>query len=751
LTGRFRHLFTRSTNIVKRTLSRFSSNRRSNPDQSARHPWRRFTRWHLGALGLGIGLGLILVLTSSSVGFNAATAQSVRTGMTWTVVGQTEGYVQIGADAQTNAYAGDTTIDQALPILCVVVDDRPAPGGITFDMYNGWVRGGVQATPPIAATILTSQQQGDEICAEEFGAGWRLAEFHDGRYGPGFTQSGGWSFWAEGSLPAGTRFWVAINDQPANPWNSAGDIPATPVPRFFTAELPVPDQYIAIFTESTPETEIATRAAGLVSTYGGTILNVFDAVQGFSFNATEAQALAMSNDPQLESVDQDSYAEATQAQWHLDRVDQRNLPLNGIYAPTNNGSGVNIYILDSGFRRSHFEFGGRATQAVNFALIPSQDDCDGHGTHVGSLAGGATVGVAPGANLISVRIAGCHGVAYNPLWSPVNSTIVAGLNWVARYHVKPAVANVSYGARPGFWRRWFKTRSPIDKAARRAVQAGVTVIASAGNRPINAEKYSPARAGEVISVSGTMINDERHPGFSFGKVEIFAPGVDIVGAGIGGDFTYVFASGTSSAAPLVAGAAALYLHDHPTATPQQVRSALLTNATPGVVINPGPGSANRLLFVNPPPQTATHAGLTWTRLERRLFPLPGLVRIGADATSNPYNGDTPATTSLPVLCILVDGSAVPSGITPTFSAGWSRGRVQMTLPVPGSQLTSQAAADAICTASFGAGWRMAEFHDGRYGPNLQSSGGWSFWAYGNVPSGARFWTFINDQPANPWN
>ncbi|HEY4573106.1 MAG TPA: hypothetical protein VIJ26_04065, partial [Thermoanaerobaculia bacterium] len=144
-----------------------------------------------------------------------------RTGMTWTVLGQQNGYVHVGADAQTNAYSGDTTIDQFLPILCLLVDNRPAPTGISFDFNNGWARGAVQATPAIAGTALTSQQQGDEICADTFGTGWRLAEFHDGRYGSDFSSSGGWSYWGAGQLTPGTRFWVAINDQPANPWNSA--------------------------------------------------------------------------------------------------------------------------------------------------------------------------------------------------------------------------------------------------------------------------------------------------------------------------------------------------------------------------------------------------------------------------------------------------------------------------------------------------------------------------------------------------
>lgn len=136
---------------------------------------------------------------------------------------------------------------------------------------------------------------------------------------------------------------------------------------------------------------------------------------------------------------------------------------------------------------------------------------------------------------------------------------------------------------------------------------------------------------------------------------------------------------------------------------------------------------------------ATHAGMTWTVLQQ----IPGVVHVGTDAQTNPYNGDTPATTVLPVLCLNVDNSPVPAGITPDFYNGWARGSLALTPPVPGSQLTSPGVADALCAANFGPGWRMAEFHDG--------GGGWSYWGFGTLPAGTRFWTAINDQPANPWN
>ncbi|HEX6160511.1 MAG TPA: hypothetical protein VF111_10125, partial [Thermoanaerobaculia bacterium] len=163
---------------------------------------------------------LSLTLVSLLFLTTAVHAQSIAKGMTWTVLGQQGGYVHVGADGQTDPYSGDTTLDQSLPLLCVNVDGQPAPDGIAFDFYNGWLRGSVAATAPVQGLSLSSQAAADTVCSDTFGGGWRMAEFHDGRYGPDYSQPGGWTFWGAGSIAGGTRFWASINDQPANPWNS---------------------------------------------------------------------------------------------------------------------------------------------------------------------------------------------------------------------------------------------------------------------------------------------------------------------------------------------------------------------------------------------------------------------------------------------------------------------------------------------------------------------------------------------------
>ncbi|GAA1960548.1 flagellar hook-length control protein [Kitasatospora viridis] len=184
-----------------------------------------------------------------------------------------------------------------------------------------------------------------------------------------------------------------------------------------------------------------------------------------------------------------------------------------------------------------------------------------------------------------------------------------------------------------------------------------------------------------------------------------------------------------STAKLLAGAASLAL-----------AGALAAVTTPALAA-PATPTALR-------PAAATHAGMTWTVAAQQAN---GPVHVSHDATTNAYQGDTPATAVLPLLCLTVTGAGTPAGVTPDFYDGWAEGVVALSTPVSGTSLTSQATADALCAQQFGPGSREAEFHDGHYGTNLAATGGWSFWAYGNVPTGTRFWVAINDQAANPWN
>ncbi|GIH04750.1 hypothetical protein Rhe02_28170 [Rhizocola hellebori] len=178
--------------------------------------------------------GLIVSVPGVMAVSTPARADPIRTGMTWSVVEQGNGYVHLGSDGVTNPYNGDTAIDQYHSVLCLRSDGQAPPPGIAFDFYNGWSGGSVRATAPVRGDVLATPEDADGLCANTFGPGYRLAEFHDGRYGADFSQAGGWSFWAAGGgLLPGTRYWVAISDQPANPWNSLG---AWPEP------LPVSDQ-----------------------------------------------------------------------------------------------------------------------------------------------------------------------------------------------------------------------------------------------------------------------------------------------------------------------------------------------------------------------------------------------------------------------------------------------------------------------------------------------------------------------------
>jgi subtilisin family serine protease len=285
-------------------------------------------------------------------------------------------------------------------------------------------------------------------------------------------------------------------------------------------------------------------------------------------------------------IEQDQKVSVSQVgSWGLDRVDQRDLPLNGSYTYNSTGAGVTVYIIDTGIETSHWEFGGRASVGADYVGGNGQD-CNGHGTHVAGTVGGANYGVAKSVGLVSVRVFGCSGGSQ---WS----TIIAAIDWVRYYHVKPAVANMSLG---GY------AMQAVDDAVQNLVNAGVTVAVAAGNSADNACYYSPARAPAALTVGSSTQYDQRTGSSNFGScVDLFAPGNGITSAWLyGGTHTI---GGTSMASPHVAGAAALYLQGNPYASPATVASAIVGNASQYKLSNIGAGSPNLLLYtggVTPP-------------------------------------------------------------------------------------------------------------------------------------------------------
>jgi subtilisin family serine protease len=356
---------------------------------------------------------------------------------------------------------------------------------------------------------------------------------------------------------------------------------------------------------------VVATATDLTSTYGGTFsLTWSAALDGFRLHSTEAEAIAMSEDSRVAFIEEDgAIAVGTpdtdpivmspdpnvdlnspqlNVSWGLDRIDQRYLPLDDSYSYLNDGRGVNVYVIDTGILPTHWELRGRA-----FAIYDVFDgngvDCNGHGSHVAGIIGGRTFGVAKKVRLFGVRVLNCQGTGS---WSDV----IDGVNFVTWHHTRPAqegstaVANVSLGG---------STNTAVDVAVRNSIRAQVTYVVAAGNGNGDASTYSPAGVVEAITVGATDQSDARADFSNYGPaLDLFAPGVGITSAWIGGDLMIATASGTSMAAPHVAGVVALYLQSHRSASPAAVRAALVGTSTDGVVRNPGRESPNRLLFTN---------------------------------------------------------------------------------------------------------------------------------------------------------
>ncbi|GAA1389632.1 serine protease [Kitasatospora putterlickiae] len=419
----------------------------------------------------------------------------------------------------------------------------------------------------------------------------------------------------------------------------------------------VPGSYLVVIKPAAAKAgSVADGAAALARSYGGTVRRSYDAaLRGFSADLTAKQARRLAADPAVALVSQNRRVRADGVQaapgsWGLDRIDQRRFPYDDRYTyPDRAGAGVTAYIVDTGVRITSEEFGGRAS--YGYDAIDNDNvaqDGHGHGSHVAGTVAGSTFGVAKAAKVVAVRVLDDTGEG-------TTEQVVAGIDWVTRHAVRPAVVNMSLGSEPD---------PVLDAAVAGSIAAGLTYTVAAGNQSIDADGHSPARVPSAITVGATDRSDVQASFSNYGPlVDLYAPGVDITSvwhvidyAGIGIDM-----SGTSMAAPHAAGAVALYLATHPTATPAQVSAALTSAATTGSLSGLGPGSADRLLYTGTAPSRPRGARF---------------------ASSGPVTFDGVGTVESPITVTGVSGRAPNDLDVAVDISYWWRGDLKVELVAP---------------------------------------------------------------------
>ena len=369
-----------------------------------------------------------------------------------------------------------------------------------------------------------------------------------------------------------------------------------------SAELPVRG-FIVVLNDSVANP--AAVAAEHGRRFGASITHVYShALKGYAASVSLDGIAALAADPRVAYVEADGVVRALTTQsgatWGLDRIDQATRPTNGTYNYTNTGAGVNAYVIDTGINFAHPDFGGRAVRGTDKVTSSggllglgggggstNGEDCNGHGSHVAGTVGGSTYGVAKSVRLVAVRVLDCGG-------SGATSSVIAGVDWVTADHDpgEAAVANMSLGG---------GASSALDTAVNNSINDGVSYAIAAGNGNAlgvaeNACNVSPARVPNAMTIGATDNTDRKASFSNYGNcVDWFAPGVSITSAWMNGGTNTI--SGTSMAAPHVAGVAALYLQSNAAASPALVRTALF-NLTTKAIVTSSSSVNNHLLFTN---------------------------------------------------------------------------------------------------------------------------------------------------------
>lgn len=442
-----------------------------------------------------------------------------------------------------------------------------------------------------------------------------------------------------------------------------------------TARQPVPEHYIVVFRRNLGNVQQLAQA--LAHKYGGKLKHTYQtALQGMAIELSDAAARALGQDPRVEYLEQDYIVETAQAAglshfsmsveggpgspaqsapgqanppWGLDRIDQRNLPLNSLYNSGGNGTNVRAYIISTGIRFDHVDFGGRASLGVDVAGSGGVD-CHGQGTHMAGVVGGATYGVAKGVRLIAVRVADCTGAT-------TVSQIIQGVDWVTANRVRPAVAAMNFTAH---------NSQPLINAVNASIAAGVTYAIGGGSWGSLACSSSPANVPNALTVAVSNISDGFVNYASGSCIDMFAPGSDIPSAGIGSTTATNTFSSAAYAAAHVAGAAALILSGNQSALPEHVAIILGRNTTNGVLTSVPSGTPNSLLytaFLIPNPWTTRAPlltprwGLALAPASSRLYAIGGRNGTTRLASMEVYNAGTNAWTSrAPMPAARYDGS-----------------------------------------------------------------------------------------------